>query len=151
MLAAEGGYEGVPRSQSGAGGLPRPSEPDGGNAGYPSGATGQNLNTSYGGTGGTTSGYRSGSGGTGGAAGGVLVPVVAVMEDSLVLEVAVAVLMVMAALVDLDTTAAVAAVVDGTKTLMRVVTLAVVAAVDLPTLVVSQVLHQTQTVPQKLL
>ena len=72
MLAAEGGYQGIPRSQSGAGGGPRPSEPDGGNSGYPSGATGQNLNTSYGGTGGSTSGYRSGSGGNGGNAGGDL-------------------------------------------------------------------------------
>lgn len=72
MLAAEGGYQGNPRSESGAGGLPRPSEPDGGNAGYPSGASGSNLNTSYGGTGGSTSGYRSGSGGNGGGAGGDL-------------------------------------------------------------------------------
>ena len=72
MLAAEGGYQGNPRSQSGAGGLPRPSEPDGGNAGYPAGANGDNLNTSYGGTGGLTSGYRSGSGGNGGNAGGDL-------------------------------------------------------------------------------
>ena len=72
MLAAEGGYQGNPRSESGAGGLPRPSEPDGGNAGYPAGANGANLNTSYGGTGGSTSGYRSGSGGNGGGAGGDL-------------------------------------------------------------------------------
>ena len=76
----------------------------------------------------------------------ILVPVLAVMEDSSVLEVAVVVLMVMAALVDLDTTAAEAAVVDGTKTLMRVVTSVAVAAEDLLTLVVFQVLHQTQTV-----
>ena len=69
MLAAEGGYEGNPRSESGAGISPRPPEPDGGNAGYPSGGTGSNLNNSGGGTGGTTSGYMSGAGGTGGAAG----------------------------------------------------------------------------------
>ena len=38
----------------------------GGNAGYPSGNAGSNLNASGGGGGGTTSGYRSGSGGGGG-------------------------------------------------------------------------------------
>jgi hypothetical protein len=69
MLAAEGGYQGNPRSESGAGISPRPPEPDGGNAGYTSGSNGSPLNNSGGGTGGTTSGYRSGSGGTGGAAG----------------------------------------------------------------------------------
>ena len=72
MLAAEGGYEGNPRSESGAGGLPRPSEPLGGNAGYPSGSSGASLNGSGGGGGGTTSGYRSGTGGNGGAKGGDL-------------------------------------------------------------------------------
>ena len=70
MLAAEGGYEGNPRSESGAGISPRPSEPQGGNAGYPSGSSGASLNNSGGGGGATTSGYRSGSGGGGGAAGG---------------------------------------------------------------------------------
>ena len=72
MLAAEGGYQGNPRSESGAGGLPRPSEPAGGKAGLPNGSIGSNLNTSYGGTGGSVSGYKSGSGGTGGNAGGDL-------------------------------------------------------------------------------
>ena len=70
MLAAEGGYEGVPRSElSGGGHPPRPSNTPGGDAGYPAGAIGSNLNTSYGGTGGTTSGYRSGTGGQGGSPG----------------------------------------------------------------------------------
>ena len=72
MLAAEGGYEGNPRSESGAGGPARPSEPQGGNAGYTSGASGASLNGSGGGGGGTTSGYRSGSGGGGGAKAGDL-------------------------------------------------------------------------------
>tara|TARA_Y100000289_G_scaffold24079_1_gene23438 strand:+ start:2048 stop:6436 length:4389 start_codon:yes stop_codon:yes gene_type:complete len=73
MLAAEGGYEGVPRSELSGGGHPsRPSNTPGGDAGYPGGAIGNNLNTSYGGTGGSTSGYRSGSGGNGGSAGGDL-------------------------------------------------------------------------------
>ena len=72
MLAAEGGYEGNPRSEGGAGGAPRPPEPQGGNAGYTSGASGASLNGSGGGGGGTTSGYRNGTGGGGGAKGGDL-------------------------------------------------------------------------------
>ena len=72
MLAAEGGYEGNPRSESGAGGPARPSEPQGGNAGYTSGASGASLNGSGGGGGGTTSGYKNGTGGGGGAKAGDL-------------------------------------------------------------------------------
>jgi len=57
MLGAQGGSEG--RGVYGGIGA-------GGNAGYPSGSSGSNLNASGGGGGGTTSGYRSGSGGGGG-------------------------------------------------------------------------------------
>ena len=71
MLAAEGGYQGNPSTQTYPSPHPSPPQPpDGGNAGYPSGNSGTNLNNSGGGGGATTSGYRSGSGGTGGAAGG---------------------------------------------------------------------------------
>jgi len=60
MLGAQGGSEG--RGVYGGIGA-------GGNAGYPSGSSGSNLNASGGGGGGTTSGYRSGSGGGGGVEG----------------------------------------------------------------------------------
>ena len=71
MLAAEGGYQGNPSTQTYPSPHPSPPQPpDGGNAGYPSGNSGANLNNSGGGGGATTSGYRSGSGGGGGAAGG---------------------------------------------------------------------------------
>ena len=60
MLGAQGGYQG-----NGVYGGIGP----GGNAGYPSGNSGSNLNASGGGGGGTTTGYRSGSGGGGGYAG----------------------------------------------------------------------------------
>ena len=72
MLAAEGGYEGNPSTQTYPSPHPSPpsSKPSGGNAGYPSGSDGAVLNNSGGGTGATTSGYMSGAGGTGGAAGG---------------------------------------------------------------------------------
>ena len=70
MLAAEGGYEGVPRSELSGGGHPaRPSNTPGGNAGYPNGSVGSNLNNSYGGTGGIVNGYKSGQGGNGGQPG----------------------------------------------------------------------------------
>ena len=74
MLAAEGGYEGYPSTQTYASPHPSPpsSKPAGGKAGLPNGSIGSNLNTSYGGTGGSVSGYKSGSGGTGGNAGGDL-------------------------------------------------------------------------------
>ena len=79
----------------------------------------------------------------------ILVLVVVAMEDSLVQVLVEAVLMAMVVLVDLDTTAAVAAVVDGIKMLTKVVTSAVEAVEDRRTLVVFQVLHQTQIVLQR--
>ena len=60
MLGAQGGFQG----NGVYGGVGA-----GGNAGYPSGNSGSNLNASGGGGGGTTTGYRSGSGGGGGYAG----------------------------------------------------------------------------------
>ena len=71
MLAAEGGYEGTPSTSTyPSPHPPRPSNTAGGKAGLPNGSIGSNLNTSYGGTGGSVSGYKSGNGGTGGNAGG---------------------------------------------------------------------------------
>ena len=78
LLAAEGGQEGKPADFGDYFGTDHPRSPNphprGGDAGYPTGSAGENLNNSTGGGGGFTNnqvqlGYKNGTGGAGGVAG----------------------------------------------------------------------------------